>query len=377
MKDQKLIYAIRGIDDDLICEAMRRRNVGSEQDGEEPETVYVTGVRTRRLWKYPVTAAAVLAVAGGALFVIGYNVGIPDNLGAVTGEETVGSVEETDSGEASAADDTDTTDEETQPVVSEAVEAVVPYKIIQNVDDDLGFNFTTALYVDSYPKIPQPDFEREYFTEMSTKELLDYYGFFNNIAYYLDSNQIIEIVDENNPHGIYTYPDGSVYDINTFTFELTEVSVNSANKFTVTVGKKAKFGQEYCEYYKNKGSFYKCFLHRPMNSLFYNEEKDLLFTVFKYYGVTIMFSATPDEITNNNFADDPELRDNYNNKGHDDDRVPHYYDMLINVHINCLSDEESNYYFDHDAELWYNKERNEYLNEETFEWIPAEEWVFD
>lgn len=375
MKDQKLIYAMKDIDDGLICEAMKRRSTDVKQEGEEAETVYVSAKRKGQFWRYPVTAAAALAIAVGVLFVISNNGGIPDNLSTATGEETIETVSETDSGEVSEADETDTSAEETQPVISEAVEPIVPLKVVHTVGS--SYDFPTGIYVDSYPEIPQPDFGQEYFTKMSTKELLEYYGFFNNFEYYLDDNQMIEIIDENTPHGIYTLPDGSVYDINTFTFELTKKTEYSAHKFTVTAGKKTKFGQEYCEYYKKMiEEGYKRFFYAPLGTSFYNEEKDTLFTVFNYYGVAVMFSATPEEITSDFFADDPETRAWYE-KSDEKGVLPHYFDMLINIRVICLVDNEVNHYFDCDVGLWYNKEDNTYLNEETYEWIPADQWKFD
>lgn len=277
MKDQKLIYAMKDIDDDLICEAVKRRSTDVRQEGEEAETVYVSAKRRGQFWRYPVTAAAALAVAVGVMFVINNNGGIPNNMSAATGEETIETVAETDNGEASMTADTDTSSEEMQPPISEVPAPVVPLKVVGS------FNDYAVIYVDSYLEIPQNDFGKEYFTEMSTEELLEYYGFFNNIADLIANDEIVEITDENVPHGIYTLPDGSIYDINVFTFEFKNNDMSKPHRFNLTVGKETKFGQEYCAYYEEEG-----ILPGGQYTAFYNEEKDTLFSVHNYDGVTRM-----------------------------------------------------------------------------------------
>ena len=373
MKEQKIFFAVDKIDDDLISEAAEYRPSLNET-GDVSEGVRYSvpeGGRTRRLWKYPVTAAAVLAVVGGALFVIGYNGGIEDMLGAATGEETGVTAVESDNGEVSTVGVTDMVSEETEPAVSEAVEAVVPLKEINSRGDDgeHKFDFPTALYVDSYPEIPQPELDEQYFTPMSTAELLDLYGLCNNIMELINENVMIEVVDENTHHGIYNFPDGSVYDINTFTFDLIKPSVHSANRFHLTLGKKTKFGQEFCEYYKQIGPKYG--IAACGESSFYNEDMDILFTVFDYNymgGTTVMFSASPDEITKNNFAGYPDEKDEY--EFYNDKLIPYYFDMFINIRIHCMNG--GNIYFDLEHRLWYNIENGKYFDEETGEWVPAE-----
>lgn len=370
MREDKLFKAVKGVDDDLICE-MLEYSPEKDVKGDVSEGVIYTvpegGRRARGFLRFSVTAAAALAVAVGVLFVINNNGGIPDNMSAATGEETIETVLETDNSEASATADTDTSSEETQPNISEAPVPVVPLKTVCVVDDEFYFRLPTGIYVDSYPEIPQPDFSEEYFTEMSTKELLEYYGFCNTIEYFIDSNQIIEITDENTHHGIYTLPDGSVYDINTFTFELTEKTIYSAHRFTITMGKRSKFGQEYIEYYKSKG-----ILVGTRYSSFYNEERDVLFSVFKMFGGTVMLSATPDEITSNYFDNNSEMRDDY--EDYHGTKLPGYFEMFITLTINCM---KTSQYFDSDKGLWYDEENDSYFNEDTFEWIPADQWEFD
>lgn len=275
MKDQKLIYAMRGIDDDLICEAMKRRSIGVEQDGENAETVYVSGRRTRRLWKYPVTAAAVLAVAGGALFVITYNGGISDNFGVDTSEETVGSAEETSGGGEITTNSTDTD-----------VTQIAPIKTV----DITGLD-CRVLCVPSLPDIPNPVFGEECFNEMSTEELFEYYGLEFMLPKLIKYNQR-EFIDEKTKHGIYTSPDGTVDDINTFIFCKEEWygfsdALYEWEKLTITIGKSTKLGQEYA--YEHN-TFW-------VRDICYNKESDTFFVVFNVKGgSTVMLSGTSDEL---------------------------------------------------------------------------------
>lgn len=379
MRENKLFKAVKGVDDDLICEMLEYRpkaRVEVKGDEYEGELVIIPeGVKARQMWKwkYPITAAAALAIAGGALFVVNYNGGILENTGVATGGGTVQTVVETDNGEASTAGDTDTAGEETEPAVSEAVKPIVPLKVVHAVYDDPIFYFPTAIYVDSYPEIPQPEFDEKYFTEMTTKEIFEYYDFYNKMEYFLDDNQIIEVTDENTHHGIYNLPDGSIYDINTFTFELTEKTDATAHRFTVTIGKRTKFGQEYYEYYKDVGTL----AGLPNYSTFYNEKMDTMFSVFCSMGMSVMFSSTPAEATSNFFADDPIKRANYEAE-REHDGMPHCFRMFINAGLVCMWDYPSfHIYFDRDVELWYREEDNSYFKEETWEWIPAEQWNFD
>lgn len=285
MKDQKLIYAMRDIDDDLICEAMKRRSIGVEQDGEEAETVYVSWGRTRRLWKYPVTAAAVLAVAGGALFVITYNGGISDNFGVAAGGETVGRAEETSGVGEITTESTDT-----------AVSQIAPIKTIDIHDFDLatakGDEKTSfqVLCVPSLPTIPNSTLGEECFNEMSTEELFEYYGL-EFMLPKLISSYHFEVSDENIKHGIYISSDGTVDDINTFVFGSEEgmfTDVESEwDKLTVTIGKSSKFGQEYA--YEHESFMF--------DKICYNQETDTFFVIYNVKGnCTVMLSGTTDEL---------------------------------------------------------------------------------
>lgn len=53
MKDEKLKYIMRNIDDDLICEAMKRRTADTETEAEEIRAVYVTERKKGQAWKMP------------------------------------------------------------------------------------------------------------------------------------------------------------------------------------------------------------------------------------------------------------------------------------------------------------------------------------
>lgn len=382
MREDKLFNAVKWVDDDLICE-MTEYSPKLKHDSDSPGGYDVSegvlyyvpeGRRTRRLWKYPVTAAVVLAAAGGALFAVNYSGGILGNLGTVTGGEAAVTDAETDNEDVcETADTVDMSSEETQPPVSEAAAPVVPLKVVFR-NEEYKFNDLAVIYVDSYPEIPKPDCGEEFFTEMSTEELWEYYGFYRlSFPYWIDDNQIIEITDENTRHGIYTLPDGSVYDINTFTFELAEDRKNeiSAHKFTVTMGKHSKFGQEYHEYYKTNDMP----LGSRGTSAFYNEDMDTVFSILEFFGGTIMFSSTPDEITSNFFGNDSEMLEKYE-KWYGPE-MPGYFEMLITLVINSCSANNDNYYVDRDKGLWYSKKDDSYLDENTFEWIPAEQWDFD
>lgn len=381
MRENKLFKAVKGVDDDLICEMLEYRpKARAEIKGDEYEgelIIIPEGVKARQMWKwkYPITAAAALAIAGGALFVINHNGGFLENTGGAAGGETAQTVVETDNGEASTAGDTDTVGEGTEPAVSEAVKPIMPLKVEQDVDYDEMYDFPTVIYVDSYPEIPKPEFDEKYFKEMTTKEIFEYYDFYNKFEYLMDVNFMVEVIDENTRHGIYTLPDGSVYDINTFTFEVTEKDDDYAHRFTATIGKKTRFGQEYYEFYKNRGML----SGLPNRSIFYNEEMDTMFSVFRAMGMSIMFSSTPEETTSNFFADNPKMQALYGDDGNDNrKRLPLYIRMFINAGLVCIWDYPTfHIYFDRDVELWYREEDNSYYNEEIWEWIPAEQWDFD
>ncbi len=385
MKDEKLIYAVRNIDDDLICEAMKRRSADTKPVDEAVRAVYFSGKRKGQILKYSAAASALLAVTGGTILIVQYQDGIKNQLG-FPGYTNEG--EGQTEGEASTAvtevSPLSSTAAVTEP--AEEVKKVVPLKFVApdtgdeiNIDSNSGsyiFSSMIGIYVDSFPNISLPENSEEYFTEMTTKELLDYYGLdiigVNNIGDWLDSNKMTEVTDENTHHGIYKLPDGSIYDINSFTFELTEKSADYANKFTITMGKKTRFGQEFDKYFKSVGSVRGSNHSTPGGSAFYNEEKDIIFRIYyNYYVMTIMSSGKPAEVTRSFFTDDPDLKNRYGKQSEKG------IDMIVYTDYMLFKDHTGNRYIDDKADLWYNKESNCYFNEETYEWIPAEEWELE
>lgn len=396
MKDERLIYIMRNIDDDLICEAMKRRTADTETEAEEIRAVYVTGRKKGQTWKNAAAAVIMLAVAGGAIFVVSSNGGIQGQLPAAT-DETGGQTKTTDA----------RTEEKTDAVVSSEpareVKEVVPLKVISLNGWENFDAYQSVHYVDSYPYIPQMENMQEYFTEMTTEELIEYYNCFsddmykyyndssdgtgenlglpglddikeypydNALKHWLDTNQVVEVIDENTCHGIYNLPDGSVYDINTFTFELTEASNVSANRFTVTIGKKTKFGKEYFDYYgkvRDDG-----IPKAGGRRFFYNEDKDMFFALTDYLGVIYMFSGTTDEITKSFFAGDPEEAEYGYYTPIDNNKALICADMLSTIKLNFFS-VAWNPYIDKNTGLWYVREINCCFNEDTYEWFPAKE----
>ena len=379
MKEQTLFKAVGFIDEDLISEAAEYMPSKTAKNRNDVEAAYVSAVRVkgarRQMWKYSVTAAALLVVAGGSMFIVNYNDGLKNNLEFPS--QISNSEEQTEEIEKTAETEQETEISDTEKPTEE-VKTIVPLKVECLADFDFGFfRYSTAVYVDSDPEIPQMSYSEEYFTEMTTKELLDYYDYYNNLKYWIDSNQVVEITDENTRHGIYTLPDGSVYDINIFTFETTENSLYAANRFTVTLGKKTRFGQEYIDYFRKvsegKGDLY----NSGDNAVLYNEETDTFFSVFKFFGMSIMISGTTDEITNSFFAGDPETTKYGWNCSTDSSKALICAEMLDTTAANFRVYGHHTHYFDTDVKLWYRSEDNSYLDEETFEWIPAEEWDFD
>lgn len=290
MKEEKLFKAVRNVEDDLICEMMDY-SPDLNITGEESEGVlYIVpaGVkRKRRLWRYPVMTAAMLGVMGGALFVINSNGFLSEKLiAALNGETSETFAEENGenaaetsakaSEEEAAQPEGENTIEETKSVVGEAPSLIVPIKV------ELAFGGTDALFVNSFPTVPQSDIGDEYFTEMSTKELFEYYGL-TGFVVALENDIIVEVTDKAISHGIYFLPDGGIYDINTFTFEMSESekSPSFANRFSVTVGKEKRFAQEY---------------DSPLWKMYYIEEIDRVFSVEERYGCTVMFSGISEEI---------------------------------------------------------------------------------
>lgn len=311
MKEEKILKAVKYVDDDLICE-MTEYSPEINTEGEVSEGVEFKAPvgRVRRSWRYPAAAAVVLGIVGGTAAAINYGGIIPDNLSAVGSSEIIETVENTENegaltenslsetsnsesseqtGDAETSEDaSQSTEEGISTEVSEEPERIVVKRIEQGINPSLGF------FVDSHPEIPQPELSKEYFTEMTTEEALDYYGIFNNIVDLLEHNTLIEIKDENTSHGIYTLPDGSIYDINSFTFEITnDYGSFGAKRFTFTIGKETVFAQPYVDCYNKIIEDYKLL---PGNKAFYDYVDDYVFLVRNKNGATLMFSGTVEEI---------------------------------------------------------------------------------
>lgn len=328
MKKEKLIKSIKNIDDDLICEAMNRRSEETPPIEEKAEIISVSGGKRRsgQLWKYPVTAAALLGVIGGAVFVAN-NRGVIDNIDATVSGEPSESIADTVNPEISE-NVSKTVDEAISTIVSKEPDPIVPIKIN-------GGGHGIGIFVDSYPEIPEPDFDKEFFCEMSLEDLLEYYGIYNNILELIKNNEIIEITDKSVLHGIYTFPDGNIYDINTFTFKLTQHSMIAGNQFTLTIGKKSTFGHEYYKYYKEAG-----ILPGGEYTAFYNEKKEILFSVHNIEGVTFMLSGTVDEIADIDGIDNPDEKEWYiqHDKKNRElcDGLPAATDLFVQARFMCL-----------------------------------------
>lgn len=139
-------------------------------------------------------------------------------------------------------------------------------------------------------------------------ELCEYYGL-NKISsamenrYFLSYGEEIrsltEVTDENASHGIYTFPDGSSYDINKFTFE-TEDFPDRAKRFTVTVGKKVGKKRVFGREYDPRPNY------KVGQTVYYNEEKETFFMVYEKNGSCIMISGKIDELSN---FDDPIIKE--------------------------------------------------------------------
>lgn len=87
MKEEKLFEIVNNVDDELICE-MLDYGADTEKKGEEYEgTLYYGPVKQRKIhyWKYPVTAAALMLVLVGALFIFNANNTLPYNEEEQTG----------------------------------------------------------------------------------------------------------------------------------------------------------------------------------------------------------------------------------------------------------------------------------------------------
>lgn len=309
MKEQKLFKAVSFIDEELISEAadyMPPKNINKESGG---EAVYATVVRVkgarRQMWKYPVTAAALLAVAGGAMFIADYKDEIAGEIKddltltandseAQSEDNFVSSNESEMPSEESSVSITEVTDVEEKPVRVTPIKTVpIYFQFWENSDGEIEkrFNWCDVACTDSFPTVPTCSLGKECFEEMNTEELFKYYG----LEFMLPSLSRYdgELIDENSPHGIYTSPDGIVYDINTFVFskknEPHKGSIRNLGTITITAGKNVQFGQEY-----DSG-------HHSINDQYifwYDESSDTFFAVYNNINgdCSIMISAKADDL---------------------------------------------------------------------------------
>lgn len=279
MKEKIFFKVIEYIDDELISEAAEYRpdmGGGVILNEDEAYGVSTNVVRTRRLWKYPVTVMALLGIVGGAVFVF---INYDDDFDS-SGYCSDTSVETDISTEGTL---TDTTDEK---IVQVTPIKVVDIHLWAAFSNEIGFN---VLCVDSLPKIPNPTLDKECFSEMSTEELFKYYGL-EFLLPKLRNERYAEINDKNVVHGIYTSSEGKIEDVNTFVFKNTgDICSDFSdgwNKLTVTIGKNTQFGQEY-----NFG--YSSFRH---DKICYCKDNDTFFVVYNVKGCSVMISGKSDDI---------------------------------------------------------------------------------
>ena len=175
---------------------------------------------------------------------------------------------------------------------------VVPYKAVRVGSVDV-------MYTDSYPEFAAPAAGEATFTEMNTLELMEYYGMGYMIEL-INEGSFIEVGDGNAPHGIYTYPDGFIYDINVFTFKTSYDDLNVGKKFTLALGRETTFGREYSDEGNDWG----------ITPKYYSEDRDTFFVIHELFGSCIMVSGKVDELTD---YDDRSLKETYHNYNDDDE----------------------------------------------------------
>ena len=324
MKEEKLFDIVSSVDYDLICEALECSPDTEKKGGEYVGALYPAPVRQRKMyyWQYPVTAAALIIVLVGMLFIFNANNTLPYNKEQIDGGQE--SAAGTDNTEISASAEIS---EGTQPPVSETTAHIVPYKAVT-----LGFGGNRAnyvLYTDQYPEFHMPDAGEAEFIEINTSQLFEYYGFYC-IPYRMELGEFIEVVDENTCHGIYILPDGSVYDINTFTFTAT-YERNFGKKFTVTLGRNSAFGQEY-----NPEPDY-----AAGRTYYYDEERETFFFITEKFGSCIMISGKVDELSD---FDDETVKEKFYDDNSDKDwywqGVPYELGLFQEVVSQCLLERE-------------------------------------
>ena len=287
MQEQKLFKAVKYIDEELISEAADYKPNKNDIGIKAENAVYVAPAmvdpekRKKDLFKYFAVAAVLLAVVSGMLFTVKYSAGIKNDLDSFT--YTEGSDDWTE--------------------LNKPVEPLMALETSKSFDED---HIYTCLYTDSLPEIPKPDFSGARFITMSVDELSEYYGY-KHLSKIVKNEYAAEINDENFRYGIYVFPDGSIYDLNTFTVEFSEGKVKNIygltvdyyiKRFTVTIGKNTRCGQKYIPDSKYRGEL----------TAYYNKEKGVFFSALEKYGLSFMFSAYEDEMY---LTENPELQESF------------------------------------------------------------------
>lgn len=301
MKERKIFRAVKNIDEELISEAADYMPESKDKGVKGEETVYAAPIKVNKagkakgLWQYPAAAAALLAVVGGTVLIVNHYNGIESDLPVATAESDAQTEDALNTSEMEEeALNTTETEEEPDPVYTivppAEAKGVVPLKVVV-FDEEEGVKYQ-VIHVNSYPDVPLSVFDEQYFIPMTTLELFEYYDFHEKVSLALE-NKFTEVTDENTHHGIYKFPDGSVYDINTFTFELTDKKdIGSlADRFTITLSKETTFGLDYFNYYNSQG-----ISPGGGRSQFYNEETDTVFSILRFKETTVLLSGKIDEM---------------------------------------------------------------------------------
>ncbi|MCM1299503.1 MAG: hypothetical protein NC203_02465 [Firmicutes bacterium] len=322
MKEKKLFKAVDYIDDDLICEML---DYSPDRDNEEElceNIIYsAKAAGKRHYWRYPAAAVFMLGIVGTVLLIVSRSGELPHTPTEAATCETVQTVSETASAEAASTE---------APPPAAADDRFSPYKAV--VVNDLNVLFTHSL-----PLIPLPDLSSAQYTEMSTLQLCEYYGLEKIVSSLtfgktpMSTGKFItyftEVADETATRGIYTLPDGSVYDINSFTFE-TEDFPDREKRITVTVGKSSVFGEEY-----DPAPDYKV-----GETVYYCPAADTFFMIYEKYGSCIMISGKSEDLSD---FDDPLIKEMFENEMFQEEvygssGVPKELNLFYGGVVDCL-----------------------------------------
>lgn len=118
-------------------------------------------------------------------------------------------------------------------------------------------------------------------SSMDSREMFEYYGIEELVANLANAG-FVENTDTDTQYGIYTLPDSSVVDYNTFHF----TSSSNGMEITVCAGKDFKFGQDYYDEFditpigKTNVYIYRCV------------DEDVYFALFRYGDCSMMVFAT-------------------------------------------------------------------------------------